>query len=187
MKGVLSVAALLLAVATAPAVHAEQKAGVVVADSVEAIVTVVAVDREARVVTIRGPEGRTAIINVPKEAQNLDQVKPGSKFKLTYLSSVALSLRKGTGTPSASQNEKVQLAKKGETPGGTAVRVREINAVVEAMDPAKRSLTLKGPEGGSVELKVREDVKAYSEVKVGDTVTVSYTEGLAMKMLPPQQ
>ena len=41
--------------------------------------------------------------------------------------------------------------------------------------------------GGTVDLKVREDVKAYSEVKVGDTITVSYTEGLALKMLPPQQ
>ena len=186
MKRVLSAAAVLAVIATAPSLHAQNKAGVVIADSAEAIVTVTAVDQAARTVTIQGPQGRTAIINVPKEAQNLDQVKPGSKFKVTYLSSVALALRKGTGTPSAYHDEKVQLAKKGETPGGTAVRVREINAVVEAMDPARRSLTLRGPEGGSLELKVREDVKAYSEIKVGDTVTVSYTEGLALKMLPQQ-
>ena len=83
------VPSLLFVFALAPFAVAQEKAGVVVTDSAEAIVTVVDVDREARVVTVRGPKGKMMTINVPEQAQNLDQVKPGSRFKVQYLSSVA--------------------------------------------------------------------------------------------------
>lgn len=183
MKRVAVVAALISALSLISAASAQQKAGVVVADTVETIVTVVDVDREARTVTVRGEKGHMATINVPEQAQNLDQVVPGSHFKVQYMRSVALSLHKGDGVASSNEGSTVQLAAKGDTPGGSIVTVHRVNAVVEALDRDTRSVTLRGPEGGPFDLQVGEDVKAYGDVEVGDTVAVEYTEGLAMRMI----
>ena len=183
MKNSVVVTSLLGLLALAPFAVAQEKAGVVITDSAEAIVTVVDVDREARIVTVRGENGHMATINVPEEAQNLDQVKPGARFKVQYLSSVVVALSKGSGIASSSQGKTVRLAKKGDTPGGSVVSVHEVNAVVEAVDRENRTVAVRGPEGGVVDLQVGEEVKAYDEVEIGDTVTVQYTEGLAMRMI----
>ena len=128
MRISIGVPSLLFVFALAPFAVAQEKAGVVVTDSAEAIVTVVDVDREARVVTVRGPKGKMMTINVPEQAQNLDQVKPGSRFKVQYLSSVVLALSKGSGIASSSQATMVQLARKGDTPGGSVRSSRDFYA-----------------------------------------------------------
>lgn len=179
------VSALVLCSALIPLpVHAQEKAAGVVAGAIEAVVTVVDVDREARVVTVMGPAGGLASINVPPEAQNLDQVQPGSRFKVAYLASVVVALSKGTpGTSTSSTGRSVELAPKGDVPGGSVVRTRQIDAVVEKVDQDARTVTLRGMEGAARELEVDPSVKAFDQVKVGDTVTVQFTEGLAMRML----
>jgi len=183
MKRIIAIAALIAGVGSATLLGAQQKAGVIVADSVETIVTVVEVDREARTVTVRGEKGHMATINVPEQAQNLDQVRPGSRFKVQYVTSVALSLRKGSGIASSNQGSTVEVAAKGDTPGGSVVTVHQVNAVVEGLNRDNRSVTLRGPEGGPFDLQVGEEVKAYGDIEVGDTVAVEYTEGLAMRMI----
>lgn len=187
MKPLSSIATCMLGsalLALTPA-QAQEKAGVVVAGAVETVVTVVDVDREARVVTVRGPKGGLTPINVPPEAQNLDQVQPGARFKVEYVRSVALALKKGTGTGSAtsSQGKSVRLAPKGGTPGGSIVHTFEVNAVVEKMNREDRTMTVRASEGGPIELEVDEAVKSFDQVEIGDIVTVQYTEGLAMHMI----
>ena len=54
--------------------HAEVKDRAVVVQETEAVVTVTKVDREARIVTFRGPRGNLGTLTVPPESQNLDQV-----------------------------------------------------------------------------------------------------------------
>ena len=183
MKTVCVIASLIAGLGTASLGGAQQKAGVVVGDAVETVVTVVDVDRDARTVTVRGEKGHMTVINVPEQAQNLDQVRPGSRFKVQYMRSVALSLRKGSGIASSNQGTTVELAAKGDTPGGTVVSTHVVNAVVEGVDRDTRSITLRGPEGGPFDLQVSEDVQAYNDVEIGDTVAVEYTEGLAMRMI----
>ena len=57
-----------------------------------------------------------------------------------------------------------------------------ITATVEAIDTARRELTLKGPGGRMVVLEVPEEVKRFSEIKVGDHLTFEYTEGLVIEV-----
>jgi Cu/Ag efflux protein CusF len=57
-----------------------------------------------------------------------------------------------------------------------------ITATVEAIDTANRELTLKGPEGNVVVMDVPESVKRFSEIKVGDQLTVRYTEALMVDL-----
>jgi hypothetical protein len=173
----------LFALALSPCALAQEMSGVISTEATEAIVTVVDVDRDARTVTVRGPRGKTMTIEVPEQAQNLDQVHPGARFKMQYLNSVVLGLTRGSGIASSDETTTVQLARKGDTPGGSVVHVHVINAVVEEVDRDARTLTVRGPQGGLVELKVGEDVQAYDYVEIGDTVTLRYSEGLAMRMI----
>ena len=65
---------------------------------------------------------------------------------------------------------------------GAAARVVSISASVEAIDPASRTLTLKGPKGNVVDLPVGPEVKNFDQIKVGDFVLVRYFESLALEL-----
>lgn len=60
-------------------------------------------------------------------------------------------------------------------------RVHSIEATVEAIDSATRNVTLKGPTG-EVSFKVDPSVKNLENVRVGDTVVLSYYQGIAAQM-----
>ena len=176
------IAASAAAVLAAPyAGWAQEKAAVTVAQT-EAVVKVVNIDRKARTVTFQGPRGRMETLNVPKEAQNFDQVKVGSSFKVRYVEAVAVGLQRG-GKASASADRTVRLAPKGGTPGGVVVNTATLSATVEAIDYANRQVALKGPKGNILALRVADDLQGFNDVKVGDSVTVAYTQALALEML----
>ena len=69
------------------------------------------------------------------------------------------------------------------SPGKATLRQeREIVATVEAVDAAKRQVTLKGPKGNVVPLTVGPDVRNLAQVKVGDKVRVRYAEALSLTL-----
>ena len=69
------------------------------------------------------------------------------------------------------------------TPGkGTASNVVRVTAVVEAIDAAERSVTLKGPRGNVMTLAVGPGVKNLEQVKVGDSVVVRYAQALTLEL-----
>jgi hypothetical protein len=151
---------------------------------VEALVTVVSIDKQKRTVVFRGPRGNDVELQVPPEAQNLDQVKKGSVFRIKYAEAVAISITRG-GAPSKGDEQSVQVAKKGANPGGTATRTRHIAGVVEAIDLKTRYVSLRGTQR-SVSLQVGNDVK-LEELKVGDRISIAYTQGLALEMVPQEK
>jgi Cu/Ag efflux protein CusF len=177
----LRIAALLCSLTLVPAAHAQVKDGAVVVDQVEAVVTVTKVDPKARTVTFRGPKGGIATLNIPPEAQNLDQVKPGQQYKMKYVEAVAVAISKG-GAPSASAGEQVKLAPKGAKPGGMMVRSAQISGVVDAIDYTNRYVAVRGPKGNTLALKAAEDV-ALDQLSAGDRITLAYTEALAVEMV----
>jgi len=70
------------------------------------------------------------------------------------------------------------------SPGqGSVVQKRQIVATVEAVDAAKREITLKGPSGKVVPLSVTPDVRNLEQVKVGDRLTVTYLEALSLTLM----
>jgi hypothetical protein len=62
-----------------------------------------------------------------------------------------------------------------------------VTAQVEAIDHAKREVTLKGPLGNVVTFVVDERVKRLNEVKVGDEVTADYYVSLAAELRAPTE
>jgi len=175
-----AVAAALLAV---PFAAPGQDRAAVAVGQTEAVVKVVKIDRKARTVTFQGPRGRQETLNVPKEAQNFDQVKVGSTFKVKYVEAVAVGLQRG-GAPAATADRQVRLAPKGGTPGGVVVTTSTVTARVEAIDYANREVALKGPKGKVMAFHVADEVQGFADVRIGDTVAVAYTQALALEMLP---
>ena len=62
-----------------------------------------------------------------------------------------------------------------------------VTAKVEAIDQAKREVTLKGPLGNVITFVVDKRVKRLNEVKVGDEVTADYYVSLAGELRAPTE
>ena len=65
---------------------------------------------------------------------------------------------------------------------GVTANVARISASVEAIDPATRTLTLKGPRGNVVDMAVGPEVKNFDQIKVGDSVVVRYVRALGLEL-----
>jgi len=65
-------------------------------------------------------------------------------------------------------------------PGAVVVDAVKLAATVEAIDKDKRTVTVKGPGGRSVTLKVDNAVKNFDQIQVGDKVTAQYLEATAI-------
>jgi hypothetical protein len=168
----------LLVIAPAQA----QPRGAAVGGEVEALVTVIAIDKEKRIVTFRGPRGNAVDMHVPPEAPNFDQVKKGSVFKVKYAEALAVSIRRGGGAPASGEEQNLKLGKKGANPGGMATRTAFVSGRIEAIDLKGRFVAVRGPER-TMALQVGDDVK-LDELQVGDRITVAYTQALAIEMVP---
>lgn len=155
-----------------------------VVEQVEAVVTVTEVDPEARTVTFQGPRGETTTVSVP-QAQNLDKVKPGSRFKVVYTEAAALGIKKEAGEASASTGTTVERVAKGAGPGGgIKSRTIEVTGTVEKIDQKNRYVSVRGPKGRTVTAKVPDDVKDFEKLSVGDRITLTYTQAIAANMIP---
>ena len=71
--------------------------------------------------------------------------------------------------------EKKQAAE----PGAIAVSVLKASATVEAVDTAKRTVTLKGQAGETRTLKCGPEVRNFDQIKVGDSVNLTFVDEVA--------
>jgi hypothetical protein len=60
-----------------------------------------------------------------------------------------------------------------------------VRATIEAINKADRIITLKGPGGNLVDVKAEEGVKRFDELKVGDVVSATYSESIAVHVRKP--
>ena len=63
-----------------------------------------------------------------------------------------------------------------------AVRTAQVSAQVLAIDKASRTVTLKGPQGGVVDVVAGDEVKNFDQIKVGDFVVVRYMQSLSLEL-----
>ncbi|MRR07824.1 MAG: hypothetical protein EG828_12995 [Deltaproteobacteria bacterium] len=150
--------------------------------TVTATATVQAIDLEKRIVTLEGPEGNVFDVTVGKEARNLPQLKVGDEVTVKYYEAFSAKVyKKGEAPVAEGITEGLARTKPGEKPGGVAGRQMAVTATVEAIDMKKPTVTLKGAEGKSVVVKIK-DRKNLENVKVGDEVVLTYTEALAISV-----
>lgn len=164
---------------------ATPKPGGVVSEVTELRARVAAIDHDQRLVTLTGPKGNTVTAKVGPEVRNLAQVKAGDDVVIRHYEAVAVAVRKSDAPPAVSEARTVERAPVGGQPSGVVVDVVEITATVETIDPATRTVTLRGPEGRTRRFKVDPRVERLNEVRPGDQVLIRYTEALAISVEKP--
>jgi hypothetical protein len=148
--------------------------------------TVEAVDMANRVVTIKGSKGRTIDLKVGEEAKNLDQVKVGDKVVAKYYESIAFRLKKPGEAAGVKTEEAMATAKPGEVPAAVLANQVTVTATIQDISPKKTYVTLKGPDGKTVDVKVK-DPKNVEKLKVGDQVVITYTQAFAIALDKPEK
>jgi len=180
----LSVAATLL-VGAATFATAEEIEGIELGEAIMITAVVVGIDKEHRIVTLRGPEGGVVDIEVGEEAHNFDQVKIGDEVDIAYYESVALYLGEHGQAPKAEEAVMMKRAAKGEQPGGVAVGYVDVSVKIVAIDLENRAVTLELPDGEIVTTPVTERVRPLETLKVGDTVHARLTKAIAISVNKP--
>jgi hypothetical protein len=155
------------------------------ARAVTATATVEDVNQKTREVTLRTADGEIKRIKVGDEVRNLPQVRKGDIVTATYYESIALSLRDATGEkPSVSTTQGMERAPLGSMPRGAIMQETTLTAKVTAVDKKKQTVTLEGPQGGTVTLKV-EDPQKLEKAVVGHLVQAVYREAVVIQVDKP--
>lgn len=184
-SGALAIGALLLA-SPALADHHEggEAAAVVVGGTIERTGKVVAINKEERLVVIEGEAGREIFLKAPEGGPNFDQISVGDAVAAKYVEAVALAIVPVTDAqPGGTAVETIRTAPPGGTPGGVIAREIQLRAVVSAVDTEAGTVTLDVPAGGQRTLKINDGVD-LSKVKVGEQVSVTYMQALAISLTP---
>lgn len=147
---------------------------------------VVAIDKEDRILTLKGQDGLQRDVQVDERVKRFDEIKVGDTITAEYYESTAVSLRKqAPGEPSVtSTTPTVEVAPLGESPAGVVADTVVVTARVEDVDVRSREVTLRGPQGNTLTLRVDDSVKNLEQVKKGDQVVVTYTQAIAVGVTP---
>jgi Cu/Ag efflux protein CusF len=152
---------------------------------VTATAVVEEIDHTTRMVTLRGPEGREISFRAGEQVRNLDQVEKGDTVEAVYYESVAVQVHKpGTAQPGVSAGQATGRAAPGESPAAMGVGSIVLTSTIEAIDPERKSVTLKDTDGSLVTVPVRNPANLEG-VSVGDLVEITYTEAVAIAVEKP--
>ena len=149
----------------------------------EITATVTAVDKTSRTVTLKGPKGNEVDVVAGDQVKNFDQIKVGDQVTAQYQESLTLELKKTKGKLDATEKAGAVRAAPGERPAGAVGRQVRVLADVVNVDQANSFISLKGPKGRVVDVKVR-NPDHFKVVKVGDQVEAVYTEAMAIAVTP---
>ena len=157
------------------------KAAAVATVEVTAIVT--AIDKGTRTVTLKGSQGRVLDVVAGEEVRNFDQIRVGDNLIVQYVEALTLELKKSQATPGATVSDAAVRAAPGQRPAGVVGREIVVLADVVAVDQAKSTISLKGPRGNVMDLKIQNQ-DHFKVVKQGDRVEAVYTEAMAIAVKP---
>ena len=142
--------------------------------------TVTKIDQQTREITLKADDGREISFVAGEDVKNFSQIKQGDIVTATYAEALAWEVKSGgsAGTESAVAGG---TAKPGAMPAAALGRQTTVTVVITAIDAAAPSVTFKGPAGNTRTIKVKQPEKLQG-VKVGDTVDITYTEAVAIKV-----
>jgi len=168
--------------ATPAATPAAAPRGEAVVATIEVTATVTAIDQKTRAVTLRKDDGTEVSFVASEDVQNLPQVQVGDVLHVVYAEALAYEVRKG-GTAAAPMTAVAGgAAELGQRPAGALARQTTATVAIIAIDPQVPSVTFQGPAGNTRTIKVLHPEKLEG-VRVGDTVDVTFTEALAIKVV----
>ena len=187
MKSVLLTAALFalnIAVTSARAGEqnpaGEQKVGGGSESLITLNATVTAIDQATREVTLADAEGNSHVITASEDVKNLAQVEVGDQLDVAYYESVTFEkLAPGADSAQLATAAVAGTAAPGEKPAAAAQRELSFVATVEAIDKDAETVDLKGPEGNTRTVHVR-NPDNLDKVAVGDELLITLTQAIAV-------
>jgi Cu/Ag efflux protein CusF len=172
------------AATTTTAVVDTPSGGAVAESTTTVTATVKAVDVKKRLVTLQGPQGNTMTVHVGDEVKNLPQVRKGDQVTATYYESLAIDIAPpGQAKPGVASASDLMTAPPGQKPSAAGAQSVTVTSKVTNIDKKTQHVTLRGPKGKSVTLKVKDPTR-LEQLKVGDLVQVTYTEAVAIAVQP---
>jgi hypothetical protein len=152
---------------------------------VTASARVVAIDHASRIVTLEDAAGERATFHADEAVKNLPQVKVGDVVITEAAQSLAIEVRAATAEEKASPNSVVGIAasaEPGQKPAGLFTRQARALYTIDSIDKPQGGGTLRDSTGKSYFVKAR-DPAVLDKVKVGDTVVVTLTETLSIRVV----
>jgi hypothetical protein len=146
---------------------------------------VVEIDAARRIVTLRGPKGNIASLEVPAEVKNFDQIRVGDDLVIRYAAGVLARLEpaSGNGIRERVESSSAAAAPAGAMPGAAAARIVEVLATVEAVNRKDRTVTLRGVHRTAV--VIAPEGVDIARVKVGDQVRAVFAESTVISVERP--
>jgi len=140
---------------------------------------VVRIDAKTRTVTFKNKDGESSFVAGP-EIKNFAQIKVGDHLSVTYELAVALELikTKSDGIRTKQEASAVSTAQPGQKPSQTITNATEIIADVVAVDRAKKTASIKGPNGKVTVVKVK-NPDLLKDIAVGDVVKALFIDRMA--------
>lgn len=170
--------------ASSVSAYQEGVPGGVIVNTLDVSARVTAIEKASRKVTLLGPDGKTFTVKVGPEAVNFDQVGVGDWVNLTVTEELVVYLNEEGESPNDGSAALVALAPKGAQPGALVAETSQITGTVTAIDPKKRTATLRFEDGSIKTFPVRSDVD-LSKRKVGEQVVFIVTEMIAISVEKP--
>lgn len=170
-----------------PAAHVHQQttaAPVTTEQTVEDTATVTAVDKAKRTVTLKTKDGEESTIAVGPEVKRFDEVAVGDTVRAKYTLGITSELRAPTEEEKADPLVAIEgggSADPGAPPAGGAARMFRVVATVEALDRSAQTVTLKGPNGNYVTVKVQ-DPALLAQPRIGDSVVITAAESVVLSL-----
>ena len=173
----------LLSLAIAP-IAGQQK--VERAGNISKTATIVSIDHTKRVVSLKDAEGNVEDIHAGPEIKRFNELKVGDSVTFSYHAAVVYQVSKaGAAAPTVSGGDSV-VRGQGPKPSGAVTQQHQATVTVEAFDPAVPSIKVKTADGHSMSATV-EDKKNLEGLKVGDKITVTFTEALMVMVEAPKK
>jgi hypothetical protein len=188
----LALGALLIWGAT-PCVAADESATATTAkpatlDAVAATVTATVEDinHDTRELTLKGPKGNTVEMQVGPEVARFKEIQKGDKVTIDYLASVAIVVDEASAEFASAEGSGTAIVRnQGKKPSGVAVATDVMTGTIDSIDATKRTATLRGPQGNTVDVTIAPDVRNVENLKKGDQVKVKVTRALAIDVSAP--
>jgi hypothetical protein len=148
--------------------------------------TVEAINPATREVSLRGPNGPVSVIVGP-DVKNFDKMHVGDKVVVSYYQGIAVQMAKGeTKATEPAAAEFAYKAQPGKKPGGGIGASITTTVTIVAINTDTNTVAFKRADGSVhlIAVKSPNMVQFMRTLKPGDQVDVTYTESLAINVVP---
>src|SRR3990170_8836058 len=146
-------------------------------DIVEMTAEIVAIDHDARLITLEDADGESETIFAGPEVKRFDDLNVGDKVTFRYYESIVSQIRKPGESAPAPSGDPTLVRGKGPKPSATLSQQTTATVTITALDSKAPSMIVETEDGRTMSFKV-EDEKNLEGVKVGDRVDITYTAAI---------